>query len=169
MWKRTTQLSFLLMTIGMNSACGQDTFDEKVKSLYRNTVPLIKADELVTRQKENEDVLMLDVRTEEEYNTSHLSGASFIDYEGFSKNDVKNIPLDTEIVVYCAIGYRSERIGEKLQKLGFENVKNLYGGIFDWKNTDHAVVNSAGVETDSVHTYNEKWSKWLYKGVKIYE
>ena len=67
------------------------------------------------------------------------------------------------------MGYRSERIGEKLQKMGFTNVKNLYGGIFDWKNQDFEVVGMDNLATDSVHTYNKSWSKWLYKGIKVYE
>jgi rhodanese-related sulfurtransferase len=73
------------------------------------------------------------------------------------------------IVVYCSIGVRSERIGEKVQKLGYTNVYNLYGGIFEYKNNDGKVVNDQNKITDSVHTYNKKWSVYLSKGTKIYE
>jgi 3-mercaptopyruvate sulfurtransferase SseA len=70
--------------------------------------------------------------------------------------------------VYCSVGYRSERVGEKLQKLGYQNVYNIYGGIFEWKNEGMQVVNRQNQPTDSVHTYNKNWSKWLLKGVKVY-
>jgi predicted sulfurtransferase len=66
------------------------------------------------------------------------------------------------------VGYRSEKVGEKLQELGFQNVKNLYGGIFQWKNEGFEVENSLSMPTDSVHTYNKRWSKWLLKGVRVY-
>ena len=53
--------------------------------------------------------------------------------------------------------------------MGFENVRNLYGGIFQWKNQDKPVVDTKGIKTDSVHTYSKAWSKWLKKGIKVYE
>lgn len=147
------------------SACGQQTFEEKLESLYKNTVPLIKAEEL----SDKKNVVLLDIRSPEEYEVSHLEGAVMVDYDRFSKNDVKEIKKDQEVIVYCSVGYRSERIGEKLQKMGFKNVKNLYGGIFDWKNKDLLVVNQYNQPTDSVHTYNRAWSKWLKNGIKVYE
>ena len=75
---------------------------------------------------------------------------------------------DQEVIVYCSVGYRSERIGEKLQKAGYTNVKNLYGGIFSWKNEGNEVVRDADIPTDSVHTYNKSWGKWLLKGIEVY-
>ena len=136
-----------------------------MESLYQNTVPLIKANEL----KDKSDVIILDVRSPEEYAISHLEGSIMIDYDNFEKKDVIEIDKEAEVIVYCSVGYRSERLGEKLQKMGFTDVKNLYGGIFDWKNQGLEVVNPQGNLTDSVHTYNKSWSKWLYNGIKIYE
>jgi len=148
-------------------ACAQKTFDEKVQSLYSNTVPLINADEL--ENKLNENLVILDIRSAEEYKISHIEGAQFIDYNNFKKSDVKKLDKEKEVIVYCSVGYRSEKVGEKLQAMGFKNVKNLYGGIFDWKNNDKTIVNNNSNPTDSVHTYNKNWSQWLYKGIKIYE
>ena len=168
---RRSQLwfSILIMSSQLNTACGQKTFDEKMQSMYRNTVPLVQAEDVAERQKQNDDLILLDIRSAREFEVSHLEGARFIDYDEFDSDDVKEIPMDAEIVVYCAVGYRSERVGEKLQELGFQNVRNLYGGIFDWKNNNHTVVNEQGVETDSVHTYNKNWAQWLYNGIKVYD
>ncbi|NQZ78135.1 MAG: rhodanese-like domain-containing protein [Ekhidna sp.] len=149
----------------MISACGQTTYDEKLESLYKNTVPLIKAESL---EEKLEDAVILDTRAEEEYAVSHIAGARFIDYDSFKIKEVKDIDKDQEVIVYCSVGYRSERIGEKLQKAGFTNVKNLYGGIFQWKNEGFEVVGSSNQVTDSVHTYNKSWGKWLVKGVKVH-
>lgn len=157
---------FLLLVVLTLSSCGQKTFDEKMQSLYKNTVPLIKSDSLEGRL---DQVVLLDTRAPEEYKISHLTGARLIDYDNFDMKMVKDIPKDEEVIVYCSVGYRSERIGEKLQKAGFTNVKNLYGGIFGWKNEGNTVVGSNEQPTDSVHTYNKSWGQWLFNGIKVYE
>lgn len=155
---------FLLLVLFSISSCGQKTFDEKMQSLYKNTVPLIKASEL---EPKLDKVVILDTRAPEEYEVSHIAGARMINYDRFKVKDVKDVPKDAEVVVYCSVGYRSERVGEKLREAGYEDVKNLYGGIFDWKNQGYMVVNQNNQPTDSVHTYNQSWGKWLYKGVKV--
>lgn len=157
---------FVLLLTSCLSACGQKTFDEKINSLVKGTVPIIHAEEL---KQQYSNVILLDTRAPKEYEVSHLQGARMIDYDRFKTKEVKDIPKDAEIVVYCSVGYRSERIGEKLQKAGYTNVRNLYGGIFDWKNKEFEIVDMSQQPTDSVHTYNKNWSQWLYKGVKVYE
>ena len=158
-------LSCLLFVSSILYACGQQTFDEKMEELYKRTVPLIAAEDL----KDKKNVIILDIRSPEEFDISHIEGAKMIDYKNFKKTDVKEFDKEEEVIVYCSVGYRSERIGERLQQMGYKNVKNLYGGIFDWKNKGLEVVNRNNLTTDSVHTYNKAWSKWLYNGIKIYE
>jgi rhodanese-related sulfurtransferase len=159
-------LSFLQSLV----ACGQQTYDQKLQSLYKNTVSLIQPQE-VNKKLNKEDVVILDTRSAKEYSVSHLPNAKFVGYDHFDIAQVKDIPKDKEIIVYCSVGYRSEKIGEKLKEAGFENVSNIYGGIFQWKNENLDVVNQEGEVTDSVHTYNKRWSKWLEegKGIKVYE
>ena len=146
----------------------QTNYDQKLESIYRHTVPLIHCDSLKTLMKTDPNVVLLDTRSKKEFDVSHISGARFLDYDHFETSEVKNIPKEAHIVVYCSVGYRSERIGEKLLGLGYKKTDNLYGGIFQWKNEGHVVLNSNGQPTDSVHTYNRAWSKWLVKGVKVY-
>ncbi len=118
-----------------------------------------------------EDVILLDAREPKEYATSHLKDAIPVGYDFFSLDSTtQKIPnKDSKIVVYCSLGIRSEDIAEKLKKAGYKNVFNLYGGIFQWKDNDQKVYNLKEKETDSVHTFNKDWSKWLEKGVKVYE
>lgn len=156
--------SFLLLLISSLTSCGQKPFDEKMQSLYKNTVPLIKSNELESKL---DDVVILDTRAPEEFEVSHIPGARMIDFDNFELDNVKDIPKDAAVIVYCSVGYRSERVGEKLREAGYEDVKNLYGGIFDWKNHGYQVVNRNNQATDSVHTYNRFWGKWLYKGIKV--
>lgn len=159
--------SFIIFLVSL-SATGQTNFDKKLKSLYKNTVPLIQSETLSTKIEKGENMLILDTRSFKEFQVSHLPNALFIDYNDFDSEKVKAVNRRTKIIVYCSVGYRSERIGEKLIKMGFSDVQNLYGGIFDWVNNNHAVVNQSGLKTDSVHTYSKDWSRWLQRGVKIY-
>jgi rhodanese-related sulfurtransferase len=150
------------------SASAQSEYDKKLKSLYRNSVKTIKPVEVKELVIRGEKIIILDTRAPEEFNVSHLKGAQFLNWESYSIEDLKKLPKNEKIIVYCSVGYRSERVGEKLQKLGYQNVYNIYGGIFEWKNEGLEVVNQKSQPTDSVHTYNKNWSKWLLKGVKVY-
>lgn len=109
-----------------------------------------------------QNAVLVDCRAKEEYDVSRIPGAIF--FEDF---DWRNYDGKT-IVVYCSIGKRSEDYSIDLNKQGAKNVFNLYGGIFEWVNQDNKVVDSSNQETEKVHTYSKKWSKWLIKGKAIY-
>ena len=159
--KRIIQLIALLQLTF--SGCAQDEkYDEKLKSLYKGTVPTVLPDSV------SEDAVFLDTRELEEFEVSHIENSIFTGYEDFNTDSLKHLSKTDTIVVYCSVGYRSERIGEKLQKMGYANVYNLYGGIFQWKNSGYKVVDMNGKETEKVHTYNKNWGKWLTRGEKVY-
>lgn len=141
--------------------CAQQTYEEKLESLYKGTVETVKSKEIPV------DAVLLDTREKEEFDVSHIPNAIFSGYKDFNIDALKDLSKTDTIVVYCSVGYRSERIGEKLQKMGFSKVFNLYGGIFEWKNTGNEVVNAQGLTTEKVHTYNKKWSQWLTHGEKV--
>ena len=158
----------VLFCISLFLVCQTDKFVGVMTLFYKNTVPIVKTEELIQRMQYQQPVL-LDTRTRSEFSVSHLLGAQFIEYDDFKSADVAHIPKNKEIVIYCSVGYRSERIGEKLLDMGYTKVYNLYGGIFDWKNQSQIVVNDLNLPTDSVHTYSKVWSIWLRKGIKVYE
>jgi rhodanese-related sulfurtransferase len=142
------------------ATCQNPEFDKKVASWLKFSVPTVSPDDI----KKMPDILLLDAREREEFNISHIPKAVFIGYNHFEKNVLKDVPKDKPIVVYCSIGYRSEKMGEKLQKMGFTKVYNLYGSIFEWVNQGNQIVDSQGVSTKKVHTFNRNWSKWVDKG-----
>ena len=166
-------LPIILMNILANSSLfGQQTdpaYVKKLDKLYQHSVEVIQPDELSGILDSNSDVLILDTRTEREFEVSHIPGATFVDYDSFKKKDWDDVSRDKKVIVYCSVGYRSERIGEKLQKMGFGDVQNLYGGIFEWKNQGYKVEDAAGSTTEQVHTYNKDWGQWLQKGEKVYK
>ena len=154
----------LLFSFAMSA---QQSIPRVLKMLNKESVPYIKVAEL----KDKKNLVYLYAREPKEYQVSHIKNALFVGYDDFKSEIVTSKIKDksTAIVVYCSIGVRSENIGEKLQQLGYTNVYNLYGGIFEYKNEGGTVYNLQNKPTDSVHTYNKKWSKYLTKGNKVYE
>lgn len=108
-------------------------------------------------------IIYIDAREKNEFDVSHLKNAIWVGYETFSMKSIKNLPKDSKIVVYCTVGYRSEKITKKISKAGFTNVSNLIGGIVEWKNLGNPVYDSNNKKTEKVHTYDKSWSVWLKK------
>jgi len=156
-------LSFLFSLLFANAQ--KRTLDHLLKK-YDKT-PRITVEEIQTLE---DTPLLLDTRTHEEYTTSHIKHAVFTDYDTFSIDSIsKRYPnKNKSIVVYCSLGIRSDVIGEKLITHGYTNVKNLYGGIFYWKNKGYPVYNMNKQKTDSMHVFSKKWSIWLEKGLKVH-
>jgi len=156
---------FLLSTIFFNKSNAQKSFTIMVDELLAHTVPEIDSDSLL---KITDKVTLLDAREKKEFNVSHLEDARYAGYNSFNKSCLKGLNKNSPIVVYCSVGYRSEKIVEKLEKMGYNNVSNLSGGIFDWANQSHPIYQK-GIRTQKVHAYNKEWGKWLIKADKIYE
>ncbi len=91
----------------------------------------ISYSELKELMKENSnDLILLDVRSIQEYKESHLDGAIQIaDYEINMKAKQYLTDKSKIIVVYCQSGSRSKKVCKQLQKQGYEKVYNLYGGL----------------------------------------
>lgn len=160
---------FLFIFIGISvSGFSQKKLSKLLKKQNTESIPYISVEAL---QNEKEDVILLDSREEKEFKISHLKNAICVGYDSFNLDFVQpKLPnKESKIVVYCSLGIRSEDIAEKLKKAGYTNVYNLYGGIFEWKNNDLEVLNSQEKSTDSIHTFSKAWSKWLNKGIKVYE
>ncbi len=144
----------------------QTKMDKTLKRFNKESVPYVSVAQL-----KPESVILLDTRKKEEYDVSHLKEAIWIGHKEFEENVVlEKVPNKKDsIVVYCSIGVRSENIGEKLIEMGYQNVQNLYGGIFEWKNNGGKVYNLKGKETDSVHAFSKHWGKLLRQGEKVYD
>lgn len=146
----------------------QDNLSALLHKHNTHEIPYIHIQNLDTLKSK---IIVLDAREFNEYKVSHIKGAVWIGYNNFNLETVlKQFPdKNKDIVVYCSLGIRSENIAIRLKNAGYSNVKNLYGGIFEWKNNHYTVYNSEEKETDSIHAFSKKWSKWLTNGIKIYE
>lgn len=154
----------LIITINLVGQASGPLFNLYLKSIYNKNTPTITCEEL----KDNfEDYLLIDTRSVEEYAVSHLKNALFLNFDDYSTQDLSKIPKNKPIVFYCSVGWRSQKVTEYFILYGFKNVKNLYGGIFDWSNKAFQLYNK-NEPTHNVHVYSKTWGFWLKNGCKVY-
>jgi len=146
----------LILMMPLIVAC-QDhiDFDAMAVDMGGKIVPLIHPDSIPT------GAIFVDVREDKEYRVSRIPGA--LTKEEFEHAKVSP---ETPLIIYCSVGYRSGKYGEKLVDMGVENVYNLYGGIFKWSNDGKQLEDEDGA-TNRLHTYNKKWGEWVTKGEKV--
>lgn len=118
-------------------------------------------------QSQAKSIVIVDVRTENEFSVSRIDGAVRIS-PGASAQDVAALLNQTapgrDVVFYCSVGVRSSRLASRsstsLKALGAKGVYNLRGGIFAWHNEARPLVDDHGV-TLLVHPYNNTWARLL--------
>jgi len=92
----------------------------------------ITAEEAKQIMDSQEGYIILDVRTQEEYDQVHISGAILIpDTQIKARAEEVLTDKDQLILVYCRSGRRSKLAAEALVELGYTNIKE-FGGIIDW-------------------------------------
>lgn len=157
-------LTALLVLAG--AAFTQDmAYDLMLRGLLARNVKEVTVAQLRTNHA---TATLLDARAYREYEVSHLMGARYVGYDDFNLSRIADLSRNAPVVVYCSVGYRSEKIAQKLQQAGFSEVYNLYGGIFEWVNQGYPVVNAEG-RTKQVHAFDRVWGIWLKKGEKVYK
>ena len=121
------KLVFLLLAVMLLTACGQDKENDQ-GAVYVN----ITAEEAKQIMDSEEGYIILDVRTQEEYDEGHIPGAILIPYTQIAEKAEEVLTdKDQLILVYCRSGRRSRIAAEALAELGYTNIKE-FGGIIDW-------------------------------------
>ena len=120
-------LILFLLPVMLLTACGQANENDREAS-YMN----ITAEEAKEIMDTEEDYIILDVRTQEEYDQGHIPGAIVIPHEEIAEKAGEVLTdKDQLILVYCRSGRRSKIAAEALAELGYTNIKE-FGGIIDW-------------------------------------
>ena len=102
-------------------------------SMKQNSYNQISMQEAVERMDEQENYILLDVRTEEEYISGHIPGAICIPNETIGTEDIPELPDKEQVIfVYCRSGNRSKQAASKLSAQGYTNVYEI-GGIINWQ------------------------------------
>jgi Rhodanese-related sulfurtransferase len=94
----------------------------------------LNAKQFYEMMQKEKDAIILDVRTQQEYQEGHISNAINIPVQilGQQLDKLKNFK-DKKILVYCRSGHRSAIASQILDRAGFKNVYNLKGGLLEWK------------------------------------
>ncbi len=100
----------------------------------------ISMEEAAKLMESEEDYIILDVRTIEEYESGHIPGAVCVPNETIGEEAVEELPdKEQMILIYCRSGNRSKQAASKLVEQGYTNIYE-FGGIIDW-NGETAVGN----------------------------
>lgn len=134
---RTYKLSSLLLLItilvtvlaGCSPSPVNNANNETGKS---PTFTTISAEEAKKIMDSGDAYILVDVRTQEEFDEKHIDGALLIPNETIGTEPVELLPdKDAKILVYCRSGNRSRQASEKLVALGYTQIID-FGGIVDW-------------------------------------
>lgn len=121
------KLSLILMALMLLTACGQAK-ENKQGAEYMN----ITAEEAKKIMDSQEGYIILDVRSQEEYDEGHIPGAILIPNTEIEERAEEVLTdKDQLILVYCRSGRRSKMAAEILAELGYTNIRE-FGGIIDW-------------------------------------
>jgi len=92
----------------------------------------VSMDEAIAMMEEENDYIILDVRTPEEFAEKHIPDAINIPNEAIGTEKIPELPDKEQLIlVYCRSGNRSKQASEKLVRLGYTNIVE-FGGINDW-------------------------------------
>ena len=127
MLKRNKQFLLMLLTLALPFGCvgcsdgGSATYEQ------------INGAEAKALMDSESGYIIIDARTQSEYDDGHIPGAILISEYEIADRAEKELPdKDQLILVYCRSGRRSKIAAEELVKLGYTNVKE-FGGIIDWE------------------------------------
>ncbi|OHA87509.1 MAG: hypothetical protein A2566_00685 [Candidatus Zambryskibacteria bacterium RIFOXYD1_FULL_40_13] len=95
--------------------------------------------EIIKKQVENNEIVLLDVREDSEWNDGHISGAMHIPLGNINEETITKIEKGKPLYVYCRSGRRAGEAVIKLKSLGFNDVTNL-GGVLDWQENGGTLV-----------------------------
>ena len=132
--------------------------------------PQLSTDELATwlADTNRPTPILLDVRSSEEYEWSHLAGAQRVE-PGSSVAEVSEfVETGAPMVLYCAVGYRSSELAQLIAQSGNTNVYNLDGAIYKWANEGRPLVSASGMATtvQPYGTSNARLLKGPYRAPK---
>ena len=121
------KLILIILTMLLLTACGQSK-DKKQEAVYVN----ITAEEAKKIMDNQEGYVILDTRTQAEFDEGHIPGAILIPHDEITEKAETLLTDKSQLIlVYCRSGRRSKLAAEDLVKLGYTNIKE-FGGIIDW-------------------------------------
>ena len=131
---RVLAISLVLLTVA--GGCSSTTIDQQI-----TTVSPAEAAGIIDQNAGNQDFVLLDIRTPEEYSAGKIEAAINIDfYDADFREQLDALDKDTHYVVYCNSGNRSGQSLPVFEDLGFVQVENVASGITGWYEDGYPIV-----------------------------
>ena len=110
------------------SKAKEDTAKESSSKAAYHKISAEEAYEMMASQ----EVVAVDVRTREEYDSGHIENAVLVPNESIGSEMPEALPdKEATLLIYCRSGRRSKEAAQKLLSLGYQNVYD-FGGVIDW-------------------------------------
>ncbi|MBE6799731.1 MAG: rhodanese-like domain-containing protein [Ruminococcaceae bacterium] len=129
----------IIVSLTLFSSCSgtenNETTNSTTEATINNTLGYeqISGEQAKHLMDTEKDYIIIDARTEEEFNEGHIEGAILIpEYEIGERAEKELLNKDQLVLVYCRSGRRSKIAAQALVDLGYTNVKE-FGGIIDWQ------------------------------------
>lgn len=156
---------FFVVNRGDDMSADSEHHDDEMVENYE-----IYPGDVADKIKNGEDIILLDVRTIEEYEEMHLENALLLPVQKLSGQSLSDIGLgedakDKEIVIYCRSGSRSKTAYDIMKSLGYTNISSVSGGMIHWEE-DNYPFTETGAYTGS-HMMNEGAEGVLEDGPRI--
>ena len=125
---------FVFQSKEVCEAGGNDKCEDEQVAFYE-----IHPGDLVEKLQNGEEVVLLDVRTEEEYAENRLAGAILVPLQKLSVETLNDagISKDKEVYIYCRSGSRSKQAYDLMTALGYTDIKSVAGGIVHWQEDNY--------------------------------
>jgi rhodanese-related sulfurtransferase len=140
---KNIKIGLLFVVMLLLAACGGSTTTDQAVQNDLAVASIELAPEVdvhtVAEIKDREDVFLLDVREQWEYDEGHIPGVTLLPM-GEVPARLDEIPTDKEVIVTCRSGNRSGQVTDYLRQNGFDNVHNMQGGIVAWDEAGYEVA-----------------------------
>ncbi len=135
-------LCVFVVTFAFVAGCANPENDGMAQTQIVEDIAPIEAHDLIQRNKGNQNFVIIDVRTQEEYADGYIEGAVNLDYysEDFGE-ELDRLDKVKTYLIYCRTARRSGVALRMMEELGFGEVYNMSGGIVEWEAEGLPVVN----------------------------
>ena len=140
-YRKILPLLFLIYGLSACQNNSNKTSGAESALSIRKDISVQQAYEKIMNDTENPNLVIIDVRTPQEYEQVRLQNSILINYRDPNfKIEISKLDKNKTYIVHCRSGKRSGKACEIMQEMGFKEVYNVAGGILQWQEADLPVV-----------------------------
>ena len=133
-----TRWALIVFAAGLFCSCGNAPSSQTTSAQQSTEISILLWDSL---HAAHPDAILLDVRSDEEWEAGHLANASYISFDWDHRLEpLALIPWDRPVFVYCEAGGRSGVVTEELRIIGHPQIFDLIGGMEQWMANDQPLA-----------------------------